>query len=357
MRFFPKARPGCRGDLTLFAANVPLFALGGGSVGNLHFMIAIVVLCVIVAAILGFMSLRARRARRLAGRARQQRILENFQRFITQGGRVDMFPAQREKNSRELMLQGLCLQASEQGLMMEFRLDRGTADWPHTVADVFLRHVADDGTAFYAFTVSILRRQIKGSVLRIQTSLPSTMRQEQKRSLFRVSPPSESVPALALWPTDAQRHEQDATSGRELGRPPFAYRPGKSGQLRLLDISAGGARLSLDAGCVRQLRTSVAPDATYVLLIVFGHEHIPENRQFWCKCRCRHSGSMEGNPVIGVQFLDWCVTQKVTDPIVWQNVETSGEISPLLEWLVAFSRDPRYLETLPNHSDPSALHV
>jgi len=138
---------------------------------------------------------------------------------------------------------------------------------------------------------------------------------------------------------DTQEYRSE-TTGRMLGIPMCTYRPQKVSQVALLDISAGGVRLRLDADRCRQLPDGLRSGDAFIVMIVFADwQGDAEPRQIWFKCECRHTGvHADGNPLIGLQFHSWSLTEKLTDPIVWTDLEEHEEVPPLFEWLIAQSR-------------------
>ena len=340
-RLFLWFRPRGGPSLRLRAAATPLFAMGGGSEQNAKYMIGIVILCIVVGLVLGVLSLRARRARRIAGQARQNVILETLRRVMHRQGRLDMYPAQRRGNANAPVLSGRCAACGETGLRLDFTLTKAQPDWPHQVVDVYFHESLGSEVSFSVFTNTIQQVRRDGTRLIVDMTLPLHLRQEQKRALFRVTLPPKQVPALAIWRMSAEQSELDRTSGRTLGRPLCAYRPQRKNELALADISAGGARLTFDAAHCRELGGLPEAGDWLLLLTVFGDKQgVAESRQFWFKCLCRHIGTQPDNaPYAGLQFRAWSVTQKLTDPIVWHDVEENGEVPPLFEWLMKYSRE------------------
>lgn len=359
-RFFPRSvRRGGR-SLRLYGAATPLFALGGGSEQNMQYMIGLVVACVVAGLFLATLSWRARRARRLAGQARRNEVLESLQRATDGHTRLDMYPLQRSGNANAPMLSGYCTRCAADGLTLEFTLPDVQPDaqpaWPHEVVDVYFHESRGKELLFHAFTATIRSLRTEDCRLIVDMPLPAHLRKEQKRSLFRVTVPPVLVPALALWRMDAEQEALEVTSGRALGRPLCAYRPQKFNQLAIADVSAGGARLQLEADHFRQLGSPVNPGDCFLMLTVFGDKAgIAEPRQFWFKCLCRHTGVQPDSedPYIGLQFRAWSVTQKLTDPIVWHDVEESGEVPPLFEWLMKYSREAQHAAK----EQPEANHL
>jgi hypothetical protein len=338
--------PSQRHRVRLRAAATPLFALGGGTEQNMQFMLGIIVLCIAIGLFLGLLSWRARRMRRAEGQRRDE-VMETLQRVMAQDNRLDMYPVQRAGNANAPTLSGRCVTCSPDRLQLDCALLGGQRNWPHTAIDVFFHEVADSGVIFYSFTAYIRKAIPTGDRLLVELPLPAYLRRDQKRALFRIAPQQDDLSALALWRMDDEQAELEETNSRDLGAPLCMYRRQKINQAAVLDLSAGGARLRLDADRCRQLPDGFQAGDMFIMLAVFADQPgVSEPRQFWFKCQCRHAGILAGSddPYIGLQFQAWGMTQKPTDPIVWNDVEELGDVPPLFEWLVAHAR-PAQAET------------
>lgn len=324
----------------LCAVATPLFDFGVGAQQNARFLAVLVVVCVLVGTLLAVMAWRAKRARHMAAQAQQNSILETLQRVMDEHARVDMFPAQRSGNANVPTVSGTCTACGPEGVHFEFLLTPEATNWAHKVVDIYFRVPQED--AFFVFSGTIRQMAAKHDRLRIGMDVPFHLRKEQKRGFFRVSLSSLSVPALALWHVGNAVQALDEVTPHALGRPLFVFRPEKINHLSLLDVSAGGARLRLSAERCKELGVSYNPGDGFILMLVFGNRQgVAESRQFWFKCLCRHKGMQTGSrdPFIGLQFQSWCLTSKLTEPVAWQSMGENGEVPPLFDWLMRYTRE------------------
>jgi len=322
----------------LQAAAAPLFALAGGSEENVQYMLGILVLCVAVGLFLGLLSWRASRTRRVEGQLKDE-VLDALERVVAQHNSLTMYPMQRASNANAPTLSGYCVAYSPEGLQLACELTPSQPDWPHTAVDVYFHEIVDAERIFYAFTAYIQKMSVAGGRLLVDLPLPAYLRRAQKRSLFRINAQPDTLSALALWPMDPEHEHIEETTGRTLGRPVFAYRPQHLNLATVLDLSAGGVRLRLDADRCQQLEGgSPRPGDYFLMLTVFADQQgVTESRQFWFKCLCRHVGihADSADPYMGLQFRAWSLTRELTEHITWHDVDEHGEVPPLFEWLVA----------------------
>jgi hypothetical protein len=324
------------------AAATPMFGLGGGSEENEQFMMALIVVCVAAVLFLAVVAWRARRVRRLKGQVWKDEVLDTLQRIMNQHARLDMYPMQRAGNANAPSLAGRCVACSREGLKLDCELTADQPDWPHAMVDIYFHENRDTEQIFYAFTTSIRQMITHGNRLIADVPLPMQLRRAQKRAQFRVIPPPVMLFTIVLWTMDEETERPDQTDAKALGRPLCAYQPQRLNQITMLDISAGGALLQLDAACCKQLKGGAPlPGDCFHLLVVLADRHgAPEPRRFWFTCQCCHAEARSGaNPRVGLQFQAWSLTEKTTDPIIWHDVDENGEVPPLSEWLLLYASD------------------
>ena len=282
---------------------------------------------------------RKRKVRTTQVLQRHSAMREIFQRQVDKQSRMDLFPRQRVPNSQADMVSGRCVECDEQGLRLDFVLQQPMSTWPHPVVDIYFRDQLEEDNTFYSFTAVLRKHTLDGTRLQISVPLPADLRREQKRAFFRVTPQSPYVAALALWPVDAEKSWPQDLHARDLGKPVFGFRPDKVSQVVLDDISAGGARLGLEPGYYARMGTRCQAGDRFVLLAVLSDRDGQSEQYFWLNCLCVHSGTSQGRVALGIQFLDWCVTETLAQDIVWKLPEEGGEIVPLNNWLLSYVRE------------------
>jgi hypothetical protein len=325
----------------LQAAATPMFGLGGGSEENEQFMIVLVVVCVAAMLFLGMVAWRARQVRRRKGQVWKDDVLDTLQRVMSQHGRLDMYPMQRAGNANAPTLSGRCVACSREGLKLDCELTADQSDWPYAVVDIYFHENRDTEQIFYAFTASIRQTIPHGNRLIVELPLPMQLRQAQKRAQFRVIPPPIMLFTIILWPVNEGEEQTEQTDAKAMGRPLCAYQHERLHQITMLDISAGGVLLQLDAECCRQLKGGIPRpgDFFHLLVVLADRQGAPEPRRFWFRCLCCHASTPSGKPRVGLQFQAWSLTEKTTDPIIWHDLEENGEVPPLSEWLLLYASD------------------
>lgn len=129
-----------------------------------------------------------------------------------------------------------------------FELDRGRAgqSWVGREFDAFFRVVRKNKkVVFFAFSSELVGlKKITKDTVHLTVRFPACIELRQKRQHFRLDPPPHLILGIALWPElrsggGLLRHV------REWGRPQFAYYPERQNPFSLINISAGGIRLSV----------------------------------------------------------------------------------------------------------------
>ncbi len=332
-------------DIRLRSLALPYIAFGSTPEYQEKFVWLGVLLVFAVVLLLVWHAGKKHLARTAAVRDKRTAMTELFQRQMEQRARMDMFPHQRVGNKKANMFSGICTGCDDHLLRFDFTLKPGMEAWPHVVVDIFFREQTEDDVNFYAFTATIQEQSLNGSRLQIRVPLPLELRRDQKRAFFRVTPQPQFIPALALWPVDPEHVWLSELNGRTLGKPVFGYRPGKVSQVILEDLSAGGARLGLEPHYFASLGARYQVGDTFILLAVLGNKAGQVEKQFWLNCVCVHRDASLGrsDPVLGLKFQAWCLTERLTQNIAWELPEEGGEVLPLHEWLMRYVRE-RQLE-------------
>lgn len=169
----------------------------------------------------------------------------------------------------------------------------------------------------------------------MQVLLPTALSNAQKREFLRINPGPGMVEAALLWrmPPDTSLPR----AAQHLGNPHFSYRPPKSAQFALVDISGGGVLLRFSGERINQLK-GLLPDFclgdTFCMLLLL-HDLDSDKIFFvWVTGLCRRiiSAPHSSNLDVGLQFTHWALVEKPTSPITWTAVQMDGEVPRILAW-------------------------
>ena len=288
-----------------------------------------------------WVTLRKRRTHQAERKHYVNTMLDMMQALMAQRARMDVFPSDRQKNSMDIMFSGFCSGCDEDLMRLDLGLKPGMTEWRHPAVDVFFQCMEKGQVVFYSFRAEVREAVVNGPRVLLTLPLPVKLNREQKRDFFRITPLSSVVPAMALWPVDAEQAWLGEISGRSLGKPVYGFRPGKLSQVILEDISAGGVRLGFESSYHRSLGHKHKVGASFILLLVLTDTSGEGSQQYWFNCLCVHTEQSVGRtePVVGLQFQAWCVTERLTDALVWEPLGDSGDVTPLNVWLTRYVRD------------------
>lgn len=209
-------------------------------------------------------------------------------------------------------------------------------EWAEAPVDVYFRFNADGEKTFYHFSSFVQSLHQKDGAWYMTMARPSVLTNNQRREFVRVVPPTDIVEAITAWPLSAQPLLTLPTNARDLGRPPFAYRPPRVILLEMMDISAGGMRLRLPVAQVRAKQVRCAPGMRFAVLLLVDALRPDGSRQMlWVATTVRRAvlSADKAHVELGVQFTHWAPTTALTDPINWEPVEADGEVPFLLRWV------------------------
>lgn len=199
----------------------------------------------------------------------------------------------------------------------------------------YFRLGAGHDTVFYSFTGTISELVTENGHLGLVIGMPSALTNAQKRDFVRINPGPGMVEALIVWKLEAVPGPDTLPrKAQDLGSPHFSYRPPKSAQVVLVDISGGGALLRFAGERLKECGQHFAIGDTCCLLILL---HDMENDSIftiWLTGICRRiaSSSNTANLDVALQFTHWSQVEKATGPIHWNPVQREGEVPAILAW-------------------------
>lgn len=188
---------------------------------------------------------------------------------------------------------------------------------------------------FYHFTGTALEFTHHEERFGMEVPLPKALNNAQKREFLRINPGPGMVEAALLWKMDPNIPLPGAA--QHLGSPHFSYRPPKSAQMAVVDISGGGVLLRLSGERIDQLKEHFPEFClgdTFCMLLLLHDLDSDKIFPIWLTGLCRRiiSAPHSSNLDVGLQFTHWAVVEKTTSPITWTSVHMDGEVPRILAW-------------------------
>jgi hypothetical protein len=154
-----------------------------------------------------------------------------------------------------------------------------SADWKgKTVECSFSVTIQRKNQAFYYFRSMVVDIRPAPGFPSMTLSLPELLELRQKRDHLRLEPPSDAVVELALRPISNERiHPKDVLPTRDKAVHSL---PQTTSPVRLLNISAGGARLELRPNLLPFPLSNLRPDG-YIALSLTLADREPEKYHSW----------------------------------------------------------------------------
>lgn len=188
---------------------------------------------------------------------------------------------------------------------------------------------------FYSFTSVINEVVTENGLLSLQINLPKALANTQKRDFVRINPGPGMVEALVVWKMGAVLGPSTLPpSAAVLGKPHFGYRPPKSVQVTLMDISAGGVLLRLAGERIQECGHYFSVGDTCCLLALLHDLDSDKTFTAWLAGTCRRTTctSDTENMDVALQFTHWAQVENATSPIHWNPVQREGEVPAILTW-------------------------
>ena len=221
-------------------------------------------------------------------------------------------------------------------VLLELAAPEGLEEWKEAPVDVYFRLEEDGTQTFYHFSTFVQKIEHKGQTWYIHLAKPSALTNNQRREFVRIAPGVGMMEAVTAWPLSPGPLLTLPSTGKELGRPPFAHRPPATDTLTLMDISASGVRLRLPVEQVRASQARCAPGSRYIMLLAVDALRSDGSRQvMWLSAAVRRAAVLPSKThvEVGLQFSHWCAVENLSNPIEWKPVEADGEVPFLLRWV------------------------
>ncbi len=230
----------------------------------------------------------------------------------------------------ELLQSGLLLEATGLTALSDRWVDR--------TLDCFFLLVHKEQNTFHAFTTSVDKIQVTGTVCFIRLRLPVRIESRQKRSYLRIVPPDEYLLSSAIWrgPDMPEETVRDTLAGWT--KPSLVLLPATRTDFTIKDISSGGMRVHLPRRALPAEMPHINASNQMMLMLDLWDPDKMQRLRFWLLCRVQ-------NPVLdfetkgmdlGLQFLAWAKPQETESggSLVWLRLASSGEVEPLGNWIM-----------------------
>ncbi|MDR1946505.1 MAG: hypothetical protein LBQ51_04990 [Desulfovibrio sp.] len=217
---------------------------------------------------------------------------------------------------------------------------------------VYFRFKVNKETIFYTFTSTIsgIRQQASGACY-ITLPFPRSLENKQKRAFLRITPPPSYLLGSALWHNESMPMP-DRLHDISLWPPPcLIYLAGIAEQFKVVDLSAGGARLGVSSSVMSERRMQFNAIEQIIFMIDLLDPENDKRLRFWLHCRIQsvwvdHATRMTN---LGLQCLAWARPREQAIPgepgsIEWLRSSLSSEVEPLGKWIMR-----RHIELFREH--------
>lgn len=191
---------------------------------------------------------------------------------------------------------------------------------------------------YYTFRGRIEKlKYTEHNLLEIAIQKPSQIDKLQRRAHLRIEPKPEYILGIALWPA----HTQDGAFVNKYslwGKPSYKTISGKIAQVRLVNISASGARLAIT---LMENETTPSLSKKIVFLLDLWDIDTKTKVRYLFRCVEQNRNKIPQSNIveIGVRFTGWSNAPLINDTAHFIPVTPEGEVPPLAEWVIQ-----RYLE-------------
>ncbi len=175
----------------------------------------------------------------------------------------------------------------------------------------------------------------------IAISLPTMLDNRQKRSYLRLCPPSELILGAAMWHGTSMPEANIINNLAQWPLPQLLLLPSKCNDFHILDLSAGGMRISVPRGIVKTKNLEFNSIEHIILMLdLLDPEHAKRMR-CWVQCRIQSvwEEHVSRDVHIGLQFLSWARPRDFTGTdntadLEWLRLSSSLEVEVIGNWIM-----------------------
>ena len=215
--------------------------------------------------------------------------------------------------------------------------------WLGRPVTVFFRVLMNKEYTYYTFPSHIAGIQMpRPGLCHISLPMPEKLENRQKRSFLRIRPPREFFPGAAIWYGETMPPPEKISDISIWQKPRLLYIPDRMEQFQVMDLSAGGARLSVPGQVVRTLRLQFNSTEHLVLMLDLFDPEQSKRLRYWMECRIQNVWveNTTRDVHLGLQFLAWARPKDGPHPggqtpgIEWLKLSSSSEVEPVGNWIM-----------------------
>lgn len=212
----------------------------------------------------------------------------------------------------------------------------------HAIVVFFRIHVGRDFT-YYTFNSKIGGISIpKPGICNISLAIPEALDNRQKRSFLRIAPPREFFLGAAIWKGLSMPDQTKLAEICEWPRPELLYIPDKLDQFRVIDLSAGGARVGIPGKLVRSMNMHFSAAEQLLLMLDLFDPETNKRLRYWMLCRVQSVWVEHTSQEVhaGMQFMAWARPMDQNEKeenkgrIEWLRLSSSHEVEPIGNWVM-----------------------
>lgn len=309
---------------------------------------ALGVLCLLLLAVTVFKALRARRIRyNPYGSIRDPRSIRSILRNAFDQRRPFEIQFHTENEQRRPTLRCAPEYLGKDSMTLEVSGLKSLSDkWLKRQVVAFFRIQIGNEFTYYTFTSRIESIHApRPGICHLTLLIPQTLENRQKRSFLRIAPPKEFLLGAAIWHGDTMPSTEALNDITRWPLPKLLLIHDKVEQFQVLDLSAGGVRISIPHTTRRNMNIQfAAPEQLLLMLDLYDPENNKRLR-FWLQCRIQNAWVEHSSRElhVGTQFQAWGRPKEAPEysfladdvaGIEWLRLPSTQEVEPLGNWIM-----------------------
>lgn len=215
--------------------------------------------------------------------------------------------------------------------------------WLGRTTTVFFRIMVDKEFTYYTFSSRIEGINLPWpGMCHIVLPMPTSLENRQKRSFLRITPPREFFPGAAVWYGEHFPKVENMSNIARWPRPRLLFIPERMEQFRVLDLSAGGARICVPGQVVKTFTLQFNTAEHLILMLDLFDPEQNKRLRYWTECRVQNVWveHTTRDVHLGMQFLSWARPRDATAPgeqptgIEWLKLSSANEVEPVGNWIM-----------------------
>ena len=303
-------------------------------------------LAVIIIAIVGYLSVRGLLNKRVRyfphGSITNPRMIQKIIRQAFDQRRLFEVQVQTESGRRRPTLRCAPEYIGQDSFTVEISGLKSLSDkWIGRAIAVFFRLQVEGEFTYYTFSSRIDGIHLpQPGVCHITLPMPTSLENRQKRSFLRMVPPPEFLMGAALWNGDAMPPPEKLNDVTLWPRPRLLLIPERMEQFTILDLSAGGIRLSVPNKIIRGMQLHFASAEQLILMLDLFDPEQSKRLRFWVQCRVQNVWVEHDtrHVLMGLQFQSWARPRDGVEfgsgGVEWLRLSSAQEVEPIGNWIM-----------------------